>query len=96
MPPKLTPSRRIVHEIMRDKTYLYLVRDLFRSAVDQVNARIHVIGPAEFQEVDAVLPQVNLSAFRQRFAGESPEAAKQFDEVATQVVKLVFKEAALR
>jgi glyoxylase-like metal-dependent hydrolase (beta-lactamase superfamily II) len=83
-------------EIMRDKTYLYLVRDLFRSAVDQVNARIHVIGPAEFQEVAAVLPHVNLSAFRQRFAGENPEAAKQFDEVATQVVKLVFKEAALR
>jgi glyoxylase-like metal-dependent hydrolase (beta-lactamase superfamily II) len=83
-------------EIMRDKTYLRLVRDLFQSAIDQVNARVHVIGPAEFKEVDNVLPYVNLSAFRQRFGGDDANRRKQFDALAEQVVRLVFKEAALR
>jgi cyclase len=83
-------------EIMRDQTYLRLVRDLFQSAIDQVNARIHVIGPAEFRDVKEVLPNVDLSPFRQRFTGGDASRAKGFDEMAQQVVRLVFKEAALR
>lgn len=82
--------------VMRDKAYLSLVRDLFRSAIDQVNARLHVIGPAEFQQVENVLGHVDLSTFRQRFARGDDALAKRFDETATQVVRLVFKEAALR
>jgi glyoxylase-like metal-dependent hydrolase (beta-lactamase superfamily II) len=83
-------------ELMRDRSYLHLVRELFQSAIDQVNARIHIIGPAEFREVENVLPHVDLSPFRQRFTGTDASRAKQFDEMAEQVVRLVFKEAALR
>jgi len=83
-------------DVMRDKSYLYLVRDLFRSAIQQVDARLHVIGPAEFQPVDSVAGHVDLSPFRRRFAGDDEALAKQFDETAAQVVRLVFKEAALR
>jgi glyoxylase-like metal-dependent hydrolase (beta-lactamase superfamily II) len=82
--------------IMRDNVYLFLVRDLFRSAIEQVNARLHVIGPAEFRTIDEVMGHVDLSSFRARFAGGDAALAEAFDETAKEVVRLVFKEAALR
>jgi glyoxylase-like metal-dependent hydrolase (beta-lactamase superfamily II) len=82
--------------VLENWTYPNLVRDLFMSAIDQVNARLYVIGPAEFRQVEEVLGHVDLSAFRDRFVGDNPARARSFDRVAETVVRLVFKEAALR
>ena len=78
--------------IMRDFSYLHLLREFMTSAIDQMNARFHIIGPAEFQTLENVVDHVDMSAFRGRF-NASPE---DFDAVAERLVQLVFKEAALR
>ncbi len=83
-------------DVLRDGAYLGLVRDLLRSAVDQVNARLHVVGPAEFRTLEEVAPHVDLSPFRARFAGGDSALATRFDETAAAVVRLAFREAALR
>ena len=82
--------------ILRDKTYIYLLRDLMQSAVDQVNEKLRQTAPAMFQTVDDVKGGVDLTAFRQRFAGNDAELAAAFDSVAARLVKLVFDEARLR
>jgi cyclase len=82
--------------ILRDKTYIYLLRDLMQSAVDQVNEKLRRTAPAMFQTIDDVKGSVDLTPFRQRFAGEDKDLAAAFDDVATRLVKLVFDEARLR
>jgi len=82
--------------VLRDKTYIYLLRDLMQSAVDQVNEKLRQTAPAMFQTVDDVKGGVDLTAFRQRFAGNDAELAAAFDSVAARLVKLVFDEARLR
>lgn len=82
--------------ILHDKTYVYLLRDLMQSAVDQVNEKLRQTAPAMFQTVDDVKGSVDLTAFRQRFAGDDKDLAAAFDNVAARLVKLVFDEARLR
>lgn len=82
--------------IMHDKTYIYLLRDFFQSAVDQLNARLRRSRPAMFQSVDDVKGAIDLTPFRQRFAGNDKAVANQFDYMAQSFVKLVFEEASLR
>jgi glyoxylase-like metal-dependent hydrolase (beta-lactamase superfamily II) len=82
--------------ILHDKTYVYLLRDLMQSAVDQVNEKLRQTAPAMFQTVDDIKGGVDLRAFRQRFAGNDKELEAAFDEVAARLVKLVFEEARLR
>lgn len=82
--------------ILHDKTYIYLLRDLMQSAVDQVNEKLRQTAPAMFQTVNDVKGSVDLSAFRQRFARDDKELAAAFDNVAARLVKLVFDEARLR
>jgi cyclase len=82
--------------ILHDKSYIYLLRDLMQSAVDQVNEKLRQTAPAMFQTVDDVKGSVDLTAFRQRFAGDDKELAAAFDEVSARLVKLVFDEARLR
>ena len=82
--------------ILHDKTYVYLLRDLMQSVVDQMNEKLRQTAPAMFQTVDDVKGSVDLSAFRQRFAGNDKELGAAFDEVAARLVKLVFDEARLR
>jgi len=82
--------------VLHDKTYIYLLRDLMQSAVDQVNEKLRQTAPAMFQTVDDVKGSVDLTAFRQRFAGNDAELAAAFDNVAARLVKLVFDEARLR
>lgn len=83
-------------EVMRDKKYLYAVRDIMKSAIDQVNAQLHNIGPAEFHTLDEVKNAVNLSAFHSIFVGNDKSLNEDFDEMVTYLIKLVFNEAALR
>jgi glyoxylase-like metal-dependent hydrolase (beta-lactamase superfamily II) len=82
--------------ILHDKNYVYLLRDLMKSAVEQVNERLRQTSPAMFQTVDDVRGAVDLSPFRQRFAGNDKNLAMAFDDVSAELVKLVFQEASSR
>jgi len=82
--------------VMHDKAYIYLVRDLLKSAVDQLNAKLKQTGPAMFQTVDDVKGGVDLTPFRQRFSGSDKDTAAAFDEMASQLIKVAFTEASLR
>jgi cyclase len=82
--------------IMHDKTYLNLVADLLQSAVDQIQARIRQIGNPGGHTLDEVKGSVDLTPFRQRFAGDDKDLESQFDEMAGALVKATFNEAAQR
>ncbi|MGC1646075.1 MAG: MBL fold metallo-hydrolase [Candidatus Sulfotelmatobacter sp.] len=82
--------------IMHDKTYIFLVRDLLKSAVDQMNAELKRTGPAMFQTLDGVKGAVDLTSFKQRFAGNDKDLSPAFDDMASNLVKVVFEEASLR
>lgn len=82
--------------VMHDKAYILLMRDLLRSAVDQMNAKLQQTGPAMFQTLDGVKAAVDLTAFRQRFAGSDKDRMDEFDDMAGNLVKVVFEEASLR
>jgi cyclase len=82
--------------ILHDKAYIYLVRDLIKSAVDQMNEALRKTGPAMFRTVDQVKGGVDLSSFRPRFAGNHKDVSDAFDQDAADLVNLVFREASLR
>jgi cyclase len=82
--------------ILHDKAYIYLIRDLIKSAVDQMNEALRKTGPAMFHTVDQVKGGVDLTSFRQRFAGNDKDLSAAFDQDAADLVNLVFREASLR
>ena len=82
--------------ILHDKSYIYLLRDFMKSAVDQVNEKLRQTSPAMFQTVDDVRGAVDLTPFRQRFAGNDADLGIAFDDVSAELVKLVFQEASAR
>jgi cyclase len=82
--------------VLHDKTYLYLVVEVFKSAVEQVQARIRQIGHPGFHSLDEVKSSVDLTGFRARVAGDNKDLAAEFDDMTAHLVKLVFNEAALR
>ena len=82
--------------ILHDKAYLYLIRDLLQSAVDQMRAKLRQIGPACDHSLDDVKGAVDLTSFQQRFAGHDKNLAAEFDDEAAHLVKIVFAEASLR
>jgi glyoxylase-like metal-dependent hydrolase (beta-lactamase superfamily II) len=82
--------------VMHDKNYVYLLRDLMQSAVDQMNTKLRQTRPAMAQNLDDVKGSVDLTAFRPRFAGSDKDLAAQFDDMSSHLVKLVFLEASLR
>jgi cyclase len=82
--------------ILHDKTYLYLMADLMQNAVDQVRARIRQIGFPGSHTLDEVKGSVDLTSFRIRFAGGDKDIQSQFDDMANQLVKITFSEAAQR
>jgi hypothetical protein len=82
--------------VMHDKVYIYLLRDLMKSAVDQMNEKLRQTSPAMNQTLDDVKGGVDLTPFRQRFAGDDKDLGDSFDDAARHLVKLVFLEASLR
>jgi len=82
--------------VFNDKTYIFLMRDFMRSAVDQMTERLRQTSPAMFQTLDEVKGSVDLTAFRQRFAGDDKDLGDAFDDAAANLVKVVFQEASLR
>lgn len=82
--------------VMHDKTYIYLMRDLMKSAVDQMTESLRKSRPAMFQTLDEVKASIDLTPFKQRFAGNDKDLSEAFDEAATNLVKVVFQESSLR
>jgi glyoxylase-like metal-dependent hydrolase (beta-lactamase superfamily II) len=82
--------------VMHDKVYIYLLRDLMKSAVDQMNEKLRQTGPAMTQTLDEVKGGVDVTPFRRRFAGDDKDLGDSFDDAASHLVKLVFLEASLR
>jgi glyoxylase-like metal-dependent hydrolase (beta-lactamase superfamily II) len=82
--------------ILHEKTHIYLIRDLLKSAVDQMNEKLRQTAPAFFQNLDDVKDAVDLTSFRQRFSGDDKDLGAEFDDEASHLVKLVFEEASLR
>jgi cyclase len=82
--------------VLHDTTYVYLLRDLLKSAVDQMNEKLRQTGPAMFQSLDDVKGGVNLSSFRQRFAGDDKEQGEAFDDATNELIKVVYEESTLR
>lgn len=82
--------------IFHDKTYLYLVADLLRSAVEQVRAQIRKIGLPAFHSLDEFKGAVDLTPFRRKFAGDDKDIGAAFDDISSYLVKIAFNEAALR
>ena len=82
--------------VLRDMTYVLLIRDLLQSAVTQVNAKLVQIGPAMFHTVDEVSAGIDLSLYQVRFAGTDKDQIPEFNEMTKQLLKVVFEEASLR
>lgn len=82
--------------VMHDKAHVLLIRDLLKSAVDQLNTKLSKTRPAMFQTLDEVKASVNLDAFRSRFAGTNKDLGAEFDDMAANLVKVAFQEASLR
>ena len=82
--------------VLHDKTYLYLVRDFFQSAVSQMNKRMGEAGPALSRSLDLLKQGIDLSSFKTKFASNDEELLGYFDSISEQVIKLVYQEAALR
>jgi glyoxylase-like metal-dependent hydrolase (beta-lactamase superfamily II) len=81
--------------VMHDKSHVLLIRDLLQSAVDQMNTKLGQTRPAMFQTLDDVKGGVDLKPFRQRFAGTDAGLGAEFDDMAANLVKVVFEEASL-
>jgi len=81
---------------VHEKTYICLVREQMKSAVDQMNEHLWKNSPAMFQTLDDAKGSVDLTPFRQRFAGTDKYLADLFDDLAASLIKLVFLEASAR
>lgn len=82
--------------VLHDSKHVLLLRDLMKSAVDQLNAYLKRTGPAMFRTLDEVKAAIDLTPFRQRFAGDDKDLAAAFDDMAANLVKVAFGEASLR
>lgn len=82
--------------VLHDKTYLTLVTDLLKSAVEQVRARIRNMGFPGSHSVDDVKDSVDLTPFRAKFAGTDKDLQAAFDDMTVHLVKITFSEAAQR
>ena len=82
--------------VMHDKSYLYLVTDLMKSAVEQVREGIRKAGHPGFYSVEKIKSGIDLSPFKPKFAGDDKDIGAQFDTMAEHLVNLSFKEAAIR
>jgi len=80
-------------DVQNNWHYVKLVQNVMQSVIDQIDARLRIIGPAEFRTVEDVKEHVDLSDL---FVGNNRERAEEFDDMADRLVNLVFTEASLR
>ena len=84
------------HGPVLDKTRVFLFRDLLKSCVDQMNARLMQLGPAMSRTIDEVEGSIDLSSFRERFIGKDSTLEPEWGEFTHRLIKTVFEEASLR
>jgi len=82
--------------VLRDKDFIYLVRDFLQAAIRQLNERLKEIGPAEFAEFSQVKDGFDLTGFRPKFVAAFPQFDEDYTELERRVATLVFREAQLR
>ena len=82
--------------VLRDKSRIFLFRDLLQSAVDQMNARLKQLGPAMSHTLDELRDNIDLSSFQQRFIGNDQSLAPEWTEFTRRLIKTIFEEASLR
>ena len=82
--------------VLDGNAQVLLFRDLLKSTVDQMNARLIEIGPAMSHTLDEVRPSIDLSAFRPKFIGNSEDLIPEWDEFTKRLIKTTFEEASLR
>ena len=82
--------------VMHDKTYVLLLRDLMKSAVEQMNAKLAQAGPAMFLTIDDVKGSIDLTSFQQRFAGNNKDLIAAYNDMTANLVKVLFEQASLR
>jgi len=81
--------------ILHDKAYIYLIRDWMKSAVDQMNEELRNTAPAAAQTLDAVKGGVDLTSFRERFAGNNKDLRDSYDYASADLIKIIFTEDSL-
>jgi cyclase len=79
-------------DVMRDKTYLRAVLEMVETIVGQVNAAIVRIGSLSARLED-VRPQIDVTEYRRRFAGDDPHNQEYFDESIDGLIKNAFYQA---
>ena len=82
--------------VLDGNAQILLFRDLLKSAVDQMNAKLTEIGPAMSHTVDEVRPAIDLSAFREKFISNNQELIPEWDQFTDRLIKTAFEEASLR
>ena len=79
-------------EVMHDKTYLRAVLEMVETIVGQVNAAVVRIGSLSARLED-VRPQIDVTEYRRRFAGDDPHNQEYFDESIEGLIKDAFYQA---
>lgn len=81
-------------DVLRDKNFLYLSRDLLKSVVEQVNSQLgKLTSIIENPPLEDVRKGVDLSSFRRKFAGDDAETGEAFDDAAAALVRITYNEA---
>jgi glyoxylase-like metal-dependent hydrolase (beta-lactamase superfamily II) len=79
-------------DVMHDKTYLRAVLEMVETIVGQVNAAVVRIGSLSARLED-VRPQIDVTEYRRRFAGDDPHNQEYFDESIEGLIKDAFYQA---
>jgi cyclase len=79
-------------DVMHDKTYLTAVLDMIETIIGQVNAAVVRIGSLSARLED-VRPQIDVTEYRRRFAGDDPHNQEYFDESIEGLIKDAFYQA---
>jgi hypothetical protein len=66
-----------------------------KSAVDQMNEELRNTAPAAAQTLDAVKGGVDLTSFRERFAGNNKDLRDSYDYASADLIKIIFTEDSL-
>jgi glyoxylase-like metal-dependent hydrolase (beta-lactamase superfamily II) len=81
-------------EVLHDKSYIYLAHDLLQSAVQQVTAQLRRFSASiEYPSLEEVKKGVDLTPFRNKFAGDDKDTAEAFDDAAAALVRVSYNEA---
>jgi cyclase len=79
-------------DVMHDKAYMLAVVEMVEAIIGQVNAAIVRIGSLSARLED-VRPQIDVTQYRRRFAGDDPNNQEYFDESIEGLIKGAFYQA---